>query len=87
MFSSIVVTICSIAKVVLTIVAKINGLLNLSTLLVVVCCVAGFFVPMGMTICFVICKLTGVLSLGWVWILLTLFLDVNVAQSMFSRDN
>ena len=35
----------------------------------------AFFIPMGMTILFVVLKLTGSLTIGWGWIALALVLD------------
>lgn len=64
-----------IGKIVIAIMTKVNGLLGLGIVWVIVCCIAGLFIPMGYTICFAVLKLTGFLSLGWIWILVPLVLD------------
>lgn len=73
--SNLLCTLGSIAKIVITIVAKTTGVLSAGIGWVIVCCVAGFFIPMGASIFFVIFKLTGLLTLGWIWILIPLVLD------------
>ena len=73
--SNLFMTLASVAKIVITIVAKATGVLSAGVGWVIVCCVAGFFIPMGASIFFVIFKLTGLLTLGWIWILIPLVLD------------
>ena len=73
--SDLFMTLASVAKIVITIVAKTTGVLSAGVGWVIVCCVAGFFVPMGSSISFVIFKLTDLLTLGWIWILIPLVLD------------
>ena len=73
--SDLFLTLGSIGKIAAAIIAKVTGLLLAGIGWVIVCCVAGFFVPMGSSICFVIFKLTRLLTLGWIWILIPLVLD------------
>ena len=73
--SDLFFTLGSIGKIAVAIAAKVTGILLAGIGWVIVCCVAGFFVPMGSSICFVIFKLTGLLTLGWIWILIPLLLD------------
>lgn len=75
LISDLMLTIGMIAKVALTIVTKVQGQLSLGVVWAVVCCIAAIFVPFGSTICFLVLKLIGHLSLSWAWILLTLVLD------------
>lgn len=73
--SDLLCTLGSIGKIAITIAAKATGILSAGIGWVIVCCVSGFFVPMGSSISFVIFKLTGLLTLGWIWILIPLVLD------------
>lgn len=60
------VTLTGLAKLILCIVLKVQGILTMEIWLVVVSCILIFFVPMGATILFVIGKLVGILSLEWI---------------------
>ena len=71
----IIVDIGAIAKIGLAIWMRVSGRLHLSILLLILVILGAFFIPMGMTILFVVLKLTGSLTIGWGWIALALVLD------------
>lgn len=68
-------TVAFIAKIVVTIVLSVKGILTPKVVFIIIGCILGLIVPMGFTILFVVCKLTHVLSLGWGWIVLPIVLD------------
>lgn len=61
------VSIAFIAKIVIGIVWKVKGIFTPGIGWVILFIAAAIFVPMGFTICFIICKLVGVLTLGWLY--------------------
>ena len=73
--SDLFFTLGAIGRIAVTIAAKATGLLGVGFVWVLFCCIIGFFLPMGGTICFVVLKLTHLLRLGWIWILAPLVLD------------
>ena len=73
--SNLFFTLGIIGKIAMAIVAKATGLLSVGLVWVLLCCLAGFFIPMGSTICFAILKLMGLIHLGWLWILIPLVMD------------
>lgn len=68
-------TLSVIAKIILTIILKVNALLNVNVLLIILICIGCFMIPFGGTIIFIACKLTGTLLLSWKWIILAIILD------------
>lgn len=82
--SDVGVTLTALAKIILCIVLKVQGIMMLEIWLVVVSCILIFFVPMGATILFVVCKLAGILSLNWIWILVAIVLDLPSLKIILS---
>ena len=64
-----------VAKIIFAIVWKVQGTFEPGTGWLILMLAVSLWVPMGFTISFVICKLVGVLALGWPWIILTIILD------------
>ena len=64
-----------VAKIIFAIVWKVQGTFEPGIGWLILMLAVSLWVPMGFTISFVICKLVGVLALGWPWIILTLILD------------
>lgn len=87
LIKDLLVSIAFIAKIVIGIVWKVKGIFTPGIGWVILFIAAAIFVPMGFTICFIICKLIGVLTLGWGWIILTLFLDGMMVDIFFHADS
>ena len=64
-----------VAKIIFAIVWKVQGTFEPGIGWLILMLAVSLWVPMGFTISFVICKLVGVLALGWPWIILTIILD------------
>lgn len=64
-----------VVKIIFAIVWKVQGTFEPGIGWLILMLAVSLWVPMGFTISFVICKLVGVLALGWPWIILTIILD------------
>lgn len=78
-------TLAAIVKIILCIILKGMGILTMPIWLLILTCILIFFVPMGATILFVIGKLVGILSLGWIWILVAIALDLPSLNLILSE--
>ena len=82
LFSDIVFDIILIAKIVVAIILRNSGRLNLGMLLFILSIIGSIFIPFGATILFIIFKLTNVLTISWAWIAAVLVADALAFRAL-----
>lgn len=75
-------TISVLANIAFWIVVKALGFMSIGLILTIVIIIATSIIPLGGPIAFVILKLTGKLTLSWLWLILVCALNAFITTTV-----
>lgn len=76
---NLLTTISWLANIAFWVVVKVLGLMSVGVILTIVIVIATSFIPLGGPIAFIILKLTGKLTISWLWLILVFILNAFIS--------